>query len=301
VDNDGDLDLFIGPGGNNNPPLSREMQNRLFLNDGKGDFIISYDAFPSNVNGVNTAVAVPYDFNKDGFMDLFVGGRSVPGQYGSAPSSFIFINDGKGHFKDIAPSKNPDIAKIGMVTSATMADINGDGEKDLIIVGEWMSPRIFTFKGDHFEEIKSSLNELDGLWQTVAVADINNDGKLDLILGNIGENFYLHPDKQNPAKLWINDFDENGITDKVITYTINGRDMPVVLKNDLQDQLPGIKKQNLKHEEYAKKSIQDLFPPEIMNKSIVKQFNYPSSCVALITVMESLLFKIFLHLHSSHV
>ena len=281
VDNDGDLDLFIGPGGNNNPPLSREMQNRLFLNDGKGDFIISYDAFPSNVNGVNTAVAVPYDFNKDGFMDLFVGGRSVPGQYGSAPSSFIFINDGKGHFKDIAPSKNPDIAKIGMVTSATMADINGDGEKDLIIVGEWMSPRIFTFKGDHFEEIKSSLNELDGLWQTVAVADINNDGKLDLILGNIGENFYLHPDKQNPAKLWINDFDENGITDKVITYTINGRDMPVVLKNDLQDQLPGIKKQNLKHEEYAKKSIQDLFPPEIMNKSIVKQFNYPSSCVAI--------------------
>lgn len=280
ADNDGDSDLFIGPAGNNNPPHSRQMQNRLFINDGKGNFTISYGAFSNNANSANTAIALAFDFNKDGYTDLFVGGRSVPGEYGSTPSTFLFENDGKGHFKDIASAKNPNIAKIGMVTGAAVADINGDNQKDLIVTGEWMGTHIFTYKTDHFEEIKSNLNALNGLWQTLTVADINHDGKQDVILGNIGENFYLNPNKENPAKIWINDFDQNGSVDKVITYTVNGKDMPVFLKNDLQDQLPIIKKQNLKHEAYAKKSIQELFPPAVMQQCIVKQFDYPSSCIA---------------------
>jgi len=168
-----------------------------------------------------------------------------------------------------------------MVTNAVWADVTGDKDKELIITGEWMSPRIFSFKTDHFEEIKSNLNNLFGWWQTVAAADVNGDGKIDLILGNIGENFYLHPDSASPVKLWINDFDQNGVPDIVMTRTVEGRDMPVFLKHEMEDQIPSIKKQNLKNQDFAKKSIQDLFPSALLNKSLVKQFNYCSSIVAI--------------------
>lgn len=279
ADNDGDLDLYVGPGGNNNPPFSRQMQSRLYINDGKGNFSIDVNAFPQN--GMNTGVAIAYDFNHDGYQDLFIGGRNFPRDYGVSPSSYLYINDGHGHFKDIAKAKNPDIANIGMVTGAVWANVVGDTAKELIITGEWMAPRIFSYNGDHFVEVKSNLNKLFGLWQTVTAADVNGDGKLDLIFGNIGENFYLRPDSMNPVKLWINDFNHNGNLDKILTYTIKGRDMPVFLKNDMQYEIPLLKKQNLKHEDYAEKSIQQLFPSDVLQKCTVKEFNYPSSVVAI--------------------
>jgi enediyne biosynthesis protein E4 len=275
---DGALDLFVGPGGNNNPPESRQMQTRLFMNDGKGNFTLEPTAFPAN--GMNTAVAVANDFNHDGFEDLFVGARSVSNAYGSSPSSFIYVNDGKGHFTDIAKQKNPAIANIGMVTGAVWADMVGDKEKELVIVGEWMTPRIFSYSKDHFEEIKNNLSDLYGWWQTVYAADLDADGKEDLILGNIGENFYLRPSLKEPVKLWVNDFDQNSVPDIILSETIDGKDKPVFQKHDLQDQIPSIKKQSLKHAEFAKKSIQEFFPQEIIKKSVVKTFNYTSSCIA---------------------
>jgi hypothetical protein len=280
ANHDGNLDLFVGPGGNSSRPFSRQMQNRLFLGDGKGNFTLDPDAFRSHPDGVNTAIAVAADFNNDGFPDLFVGGRSIPREYGSDPSSFIYINDGHGHFTDIAPAKNPDIAHIGMVTSAAWADLDGNKQHELIIAGDWMTPRIFRFTGDHFAEIKTNLDQLSGWWQTVAVADLDGDGRPDLVLGNIGENFYLRPDSAHPVKLWVNDFDHNGIPDKILTRTIDGRDMPVFLKHDMEDQLPMLKKQNLKHANYAKRSIQELFPQQQLDSSLVKLFNYSSSIVA---------------------
>jgi enediyne biosynthesis protein E4 len=278
-DIDGDMDLLICPGGNNHPLNSRELQLRLYNNDGKGNFVLNATAFP-NMN-MNIAVAIASDFNKDGFPDLFIGARSYPGVYGRDPQSYLFVNDGKGHFIDIAQTKNPDIAQIGMVTSAVWEDVTGNKQKELIIVGEWMAPRIFTFNKDHFDELKTNLNDKFGWWQSLAVTDVNNDGKQDLILGNIGENFYLHPATETPAKLWLNDYDKNGDVDKIMSYTINGKDMPVFLKRDMQDQLPGLKKENLKHSEYANKAVQNLFPNEMIASSIVKKFTYASSCVAI--------------------
>jgi enediyne biosynthesis protein E4 len=281
ADNDGHLDLFIGPGGNAHPPFSRQMQFRLFKNDGKGNFTLDAEAFPTNKNGMNTAIAIAADFNHDGYPDLFIGGRSQPREYGTSPRSFLFINDGKGHFTDIAATKNPDIANIGMVTGAAWADITGDSSKQLIITGEWMAPRIFSWKGDRFEEIPTNLSDKFGWWQTLAVADVNGDGKMDLILGNIGENFYLHPDSANPVKLWVNDFDQNGTIDNIMTRTVNGKDVPVFLKHEMERELPSLKKANLRHAEYAKKTINDLFPAEVLNHTLVKQFNYSSSIIAI--------------------
>jgi hypothetical protein len=281
-DHDGDLDLLICPGGNNTTPNSRELQLRLFKNDGKGNFTVDPAAFP-NV-GMNISVAISNDFNGDGYPDLFIGARSFPETYGIDPESFLFVNDGNGHFTDIAKSNNPDIAHIGMVCDAVWADVAGDAGKELIIAGEWMTPRIFSYNKtkNKFEELQNTgLQNLYGWWQTVAVADVNGDGKEDLLLGNIGENFYLQPDSTKPVKLWINDFDQNNSIKKVMTYTIDGKDMPVFLKKDMEDEMPSIKKSNLKNEAYAHKSIQQLFPKEIVDKSIIKKFNYTSSCVAI--------------------
>jgi hypothetical protein len=278
-DNDGDMDLFIGPGGNSNPPYSREMQNRLLKNDGKGNFSLDAAAFPNN--GMNTAIAVANDFDKDGDQDLFVGGLSTPRNYGVAPSSYLYVNDGRGHFTDMAKTKNPDIAAIGMVTGAVWADVTGNSDKELVITGEWMAPRIFSYNGDRFVEVNSNLQQMLGWWQAVVATDVNNDGKTDLVLGNIGDNFYLHPDKDNPVKLWINDFNGNGSDDKVLTRTVDKRDMPVFLKHEMQEEIPSIKKENLRHKDYARKSIQELFSPGLLGKSTIKEFNYTHSCVAI--------------------
>jgi enediyne biosynthesis protein E4 len=278
ANNDGAPDLFVGPGGNNNPPESRQMQTRFFINDGKGNFVLDANAFPAN--GMNTAVAVAHDFNGDGFLDLFVGGRNVPNSYGSTPSSFLYVNDGKGRFADMAKQKNPTISQIGMVTGAAWADVYGNKDKELIIVGQWMAPRVFSYGKDRFEEVKTNLSELYGWWQSIKVADLDKDGKEDIILGNLGENFYLRPKKEQPVKLWVNDFDQNNSPDIILSETIDGKDKPVFLKHDLQDQIPSIKKQSLRHAQFAKKSIPDFFSADIIKKSIVKIFDYSSSCIA---------------------
>ncbi|MGN6165702.1 MAG: VCBS repeat-containing protein [Flavisolibacter sp.] len=278
-DKDGDLDLLVGPGGNDVPATSRQLQLRLFKNDGKGNFSLDAEALPPM--GMNVSVIISNDFNSDGYPDLFIGARSYPGTYGVNPTSCLLLNNGKGHFTDITKTNNSDIAQIGMVCSAVWADVTGDNKKELVIVGEWMTPRIFSFVDGHFKEIKSNLDNLYGWWQSVAAADVNGDGKQDLILGNMGDNFYLRPNQTNPVKLWINDFDGNSGVEKIMTYTVNGEDMPVFLKRDIEDQFPLIKKNNLRNEEYAGKTIQELFSHDLLSKSLQKHVNYTSSSVAI--------------------
>ncbi len=280
ADGDGDLDLFIGAGGNNVQPGAREIQHRLYINDGKGNFSINTAAFP--VNNMNVAVATAYDFDGDGDEDLFVGSRNVPHQYGLAPQSYIYQNDGKGIFTDVTSKVCPPLLNIGMLTGAVWADVVGDNKKELIITGEWMATRIFSYTNNKFEEIKNTgLQNLFGWWQTITAADVNGDGKQDLIIGNIGENFYLHPSKEKPAHLWITDFDGNGSIDQFFTQTINDKDMPVFLKRDITEQFPGLKKDNLKNADYATKSIQQLFKEEVLAKAQQLTFNYCTSIIAI--------------------
>jgi enediyne biosynthesis protein E4 len=278
-DGDKDLDLFVGAGGNNQRPMARELQSRLYKNDGQGNFKITGNAFPAN--SANISIAVPHDFDNDGDLDLFIGARSLPYNYGTPPSSHIYINNGKGEFLELVLKGSGPFAIPGMVTGAVWADVHSSPGKELVVAGEWMSPRIYSYDGKTFNEISSNLQELSGWWQSIAAADLDGDGDQDLVLGNIGENFYLKPDKEHPVKMWINDFDKNGAIEKVLTRTVNNRDVTVFLKRDLTDQLPSLRKQNLKHEQFAGKSIRELLPVDMLDKSMVNIFNYAPSIIAL--------------------
>lgn len=278
-DGDGDKDLLVCSGGNNRQQGMPELQPRLYINDGNGNFSLSEYLLP--VRSTNVSVAKGCDFDGDGDLDLFIGSRSIPYLYGVSPRSFLLENDGKGNFTDVTKSKAPALEYVGLITDALWYDMDGDGNRELILCGEWMSPKIFAFNGNGFEEVPTTLSERYGWWQSVAITDVNKDGKPDLVLGNIGENFFLRPSAEEPVKLWINDFDHNGSIDRILTRTIGGKDMPVFGRNEMQERVPLIKKQDLTHAMYAEKSIRELFPQPSVESARIKEFNYPSSCIAL--------------------
>ena len=276
ADSDGDLDLFVGSGGNNGDGSNGAMRDRLYLNDGKNNFAPNTTAFPDDA--MNTSVAIPHDFDGDGDMDLFVGSRSVPQVYGMTPQSFIYLNNGEGRFRNIA---NQAVERVGMVTDAIWANVAGDERLELIVVGEWMAPTIFSYTGRSFEALSTNLADKSGWWQSVKALDVDKDGDQDLVLGNMGDNFYLKPSMDKPLKLWVRDFDKNQQIDKVITRTVEGHDVPVFLKRELTEQLNFLKKKNLKHKDFATKSIQELIPGEELENANVKDARYFKSVVAL--------------------
>jgi len=275
---DGWPDLFVGSGGNHVAAFEREMQNRLYLNDQKGNFVAASGMLPPNAG--NTSVIAPYDWDKDGDMDIFLGSRCLPQSYGQPPVHYFLQNDGKGKFTDVTSTLWNQGKEPRMITSAVWADLDGSGKPQLIIAGEWMHPEIWKFNGKKMEPVSSNLSALQGWWLSVAAADLDGDGKTDLVLGNQGENYALRPSDTANVKLWVSDFDQNGIMDKIITRQINGRDIPVFLKREITDQLPAIKKQNLRHEAYADKTIQDLIGKDGIEKATKLQAVTPTSVIA---------------------
>ncbi|NJN35480.1 MAG: VCBS repeat-containing protein [Saprospiraceae bacterium] len=221
-------------------------------------------------------------FDGDGDLDLFVGSRSIPQNYGTSPRSFIYRNDGKGLFSDATPTLAPELAKLGMITDAEWADTDGDGKKELIVVGEWLEPTIFEYdKGQFLKKKITGFTDKKGWWSSLTVADLNGDGANDLILGNLGENSYLSNAQFLPLKLWINDFDGNQYVEKILTRTVGGRDVPISMKKDLTDGFPFLKKTALRHAEYAQKSVQDLLPKDKIKKALVWHINYMQSVIAM--------------------
>ncbi|MFC4871706.1 VCBS repeat-containing protein [Negadavirga shengliensis] len=267
ADGDGDLDLYVASGGiefNNNTPV---YQDRLYINDGKGNF--KKAVLPSRFQSTSFVKAL--DFNHNGHLDLLVGTRAVPSVYGLPVDVILLENDGTGKFADVTDAIAPDFRQIGMTRDAWTGDLDGDGHEEIILVGEWMPLKLFKWTENGYKDISGSagLHDSEGLWQRIEVADFNQDGHLDIIAGNWGLNSRLQASKEAPLALYINDFDENGTVEHILTMVEKGKRIPLVLKNSLLRQLPGLRKQLLKYDNYKDKSMEDLFSREVLENSLV--------------------------------
>ena len=262
ADGDGDLDLYVCSGGYEFAENDPALQDRLYLNDGKGNFIKSEKAVPRMLT--STACVRAADIDGDGDMDLFVGGRVVPGKYPTSPGSFLLLNDGKGNFTDATDAIAPALRNIGMVTDALWIDINKDGKNDLIVVGEWMPIKVFINGGKVLKDESSKYIKFpsNGWWNKIYADDFDGDGDQDLIIGNIGLNTQFHSSEKEPLQLYYKDFDGNGSIDPIFCYYINGVSYPANSRDDLADQLPMIKKKFLEYRQYADATINDIFTPD---------------------------------------
>ncbi|WP_350293086.1 VCBS repeat-containing protein [uncultured Croceitalea sp.] len=278
IDGDNDQDLMIGSGGND----VREQNTyrpRLYLNDGEGNFSKYTKILPSTFK--NTATISPSDFDNDGDIDVFIGSRSVVGVYGVNPDHLFLENQGDGTFVDATERLAYDLKDAGMITSSVWMDIDGDSKKDLITVSEWDTPKIYKNSGRRLSKINSSLDSLYGWWNAIEIADLDNDGDQDLILGNQGANLHYQPKEGHPMKMWVNDFDNNGAIEQIVTQNYDGGDYPIHQKKELTGQLVSLKKQNLKASDYAKRTIEELFPQEVIDNAIVKKASISESVIAI--------------------
>ena len=255
ADGDGDLDLLITYGDTRYRDTSSFYHPQLYLNDGNGNFTLSADAIPSNVKTIAGCVAVA-DYNSDGNLDVFIGGR-VSKQYPLSPNSYLLQNN-KGVFTDVTNKVCPALSKAGMVTAAQWADIDNDKHPDLIIAGEYMPIRFFKNDGKKLNEITATigLQNMDGLWRSLIATDVDGDGDTDFIAGNLGLNCMYHTTPQYPMKLYAEDIDNNGSIDPVMFYYIKDEDgkralYPSINKDQLAAQVPSLKKKFLLNKDYA--------------------------------------------------
>lgn len=278
VDNDSDLDLVVGSGGNEVSDKTKSGL-RIYVNDGRGRFNKSEKELPQTFT--NVSVIAANDFDKDGDVDLFIGSRSVIGIYGINPSHLFLENLGDGNFVDATEKIAYHTKDAGMITDAVWTDLNGDGKEDLVTTSDWGNVNVFYNNGKQLGSSKTSLSNLNGWWNTLYAEDLDNDGDKDLVLGNNGTNIHYSPKSDAPLKMWVNDFDNNGTIEQVITQHRDGKDYPIHQKKEITAQLVSLKKQNLKASDYALRSIDELFSKELLDKSIVKEVNIAESVIAI--------------------
>jgi hypothetical protein len=277
ADGDGDLDLVVASGGNEAKQGSPYLLARLYINDGKGNFSSSAKGWP--VVSINASCIRIGDFDNDGRPDIFIGARDIPGSYGVLPNSVLLKNNGNGQFADVTASIAPALMKAGMVTDAQWADIDGDGKKELIVVGDWMPVTIFKYMNGRFEK-KMEMAHSSGWWNCITVADIDGNGTMDLVCGNFGLNSNIKADAEHPARLYVDDFDKNGQTECIpVYYKPDGKAYPYYLKDELESQLPVLKKKFLKYEAYAGKPIEDILTAEQLNHATVLKVEQTQTAV----------------------
>ena len=265
ADKDGDLDLMVGSGGYNPQYLS----DRLYKNDGKGNFTKDNSAF--SAKPFPTACATAADFDGDGDQDLFVGMRQIPGSYGKRAGGFLLQNDGQGHFKGVTSELCPELKSLGMICSAMWADIDADKDADLIVVGEWTPLSIFRNDGSKMTNItkESGLEKTNGWWNVVKAGDLNGDGLVDFVVGNHGLNSRFKADEKHPLSMYVSDFDGNGSTEPIISAFNGEKSYPMVLRQDLVSQMPILKKKYLYFKSYKEQTINDIFTPDKLKNALL--------------------------------
>ncbi len=246
-DQDGDMDIYVMSGGNEYVDGDINLMDRLYINNGNGLF----NKFPANLPSTNGGSISSADFNKDGYSDLFIGSRSIPGGYGLSPISVIVKSSPEtdSYFEVVAQSP------LGMITDSKYTDINNDNILDIVVVGDWMPITILIGEGDNKFSNQTTMYGLantSGFWNTIEIADLNNDGKKDIIAGNSGLNHKLKASIENPVKIYLDDFDENTSLDPIIFYNFFGEPVPFASRDKLVNSLPYLKKKFLKYNDFIK-------------------------------------------------
>jgi hypothetical protein len=254
ADGDSSPDLYVVSGGNEYENGHPNLADRLYFNDGKGNFKYSVNALPDIFT--NKSCAAVADIDKDGDSDVLIGGLANAKMYGIPQSSYLLINDGNGIFRR-ATEPVIKLKDIGMVTSVLFADINKDSWPDIVLTGEWMPLKIFINNKGRFTI--SDVDQSTGLWQSLYASDVNNDGFTDILAGNWGLNSKLAAGKNGPLKLYLKDFDNNGALEQILAYTINNREYTFLVKDELERALPVLKKTYLSYSEVAGKTVQEMF------------------------------------------
>src|SRR5213079_651025 len=278
---DGRPDLYVVSGGNEFWGDDPALQDRLYVNDGRGRFHRDTLALPRLSE--SGSCVVPGDFSGDSHLDLFVGRRAVARRYGMAPRSYLLENDGTGHFRDVTLEKAPALAEAGMVTSAAWIDYDHDGRLDLIVTGEWMPVRVFHNENGRLVDRtrEAGLAGTEGWWNSVTVADLNGDGRPDLVLGSLGLNSYLQASRHEPARLYVGDFGHNGTLEQILTFYKHGVSYPLVRRDDLLELIPRLRTRYASYAEFGAASIEDILPAAERRTATVREARVFASSVAL--------------------
>lgn len=271
VDNDGDLDLYVVSGGNEHAPEAEWYEDRLYINDGSGNF--DRKSFSDKNLKLSGGVVRPIDFDADGDIDLIVGNRILPQQYPVAGQSQILRND-RGKLVDVTDEIAPQFGSYGIVNDVLITDFDSDGNEDFFAVGEWGGIGLFRNTGGHFEKVsdKKGLEELTGWWFSIAQTDANSDGLPDYVIGNVGLNTKFKASDEKPFKVYASDFDSNGTLDIVLSQAYKDKYVPVRGRECSSEQMPYLAKKYETYSDFASASIDDIFGDEL-NNSLALEVN----------------------------
>lgn len=269
ADNDKDLDLYVCTGSNEFSTSSESLLDRLYFNDGHGNFTKSKQLLPTAVFESTSAVKAA-DYDGDGDLDLFVGVRSQPFLYGVPTNGYILNNNGKGIFADVTESVAPSLKGVGMITDASWSDVDGDKDSDLIVIGEYMPIKVLINENGKLNDQteQAGLAKTNGWWNRIESADLDNDGDLDFVVTNHGLNSRFKASADRPVCMYVNDFDKNGTTEQIICTYQGDKSYPMVLRHDLMSQIPSLKKKYLKYESYKNQTITDIFTESEMANAL---------------------------------